>query len=81
MKKKQIRPRRRAHVMAKECSFCKDKKEPTFKNVDGLQRFLTERGKIFARTQSGLCAMHQRHFEREVKYARHLALLPFTSRE
>jgi len=68
-------------ITPKDCAFCKDKKEPTFKDTGTLQRFLTERGKIFARTRSGLCAMHQRHFEREVKYARHLALLPFTSRE
>ena len=63
------------------CDFCEEKKEPTFKEVENLQRQLTERGKIMARSRNGLCAQHQRDLTTQVKYARHLALLGFTSRD
>lgn len=80
MKKKQVKPRRKI-VAPKECAFCKENKEPSFTDVEPLQRFLTERGKIIGRLRNGLCAKHQRALMINVKYARHLALLPFTSRD
>ena len=61
----------------KECYFCKEKKEPDFSDNEILYRFLTERAKIVPRIRGGLCAMHQRAITRNIKYARHLALLPF----
>ena len=51
----------------------------TYKNVDGLQRYITERGKIRPRRQTGNCAKHQRALAREIKRARYLALLPYTA--
>ncbi len=80
MKKKQLKPRKK-FITPKDCSFCKEGKEPSFTDIEGLQRLLTERGKIIGRSRSGLCALHQRHFTAQVKYARHLALLPFNSRD
>ncbi len=65
----------------KECSFCKEHKEPSLDQIDGLKRFLTERGKILSRARSGVCAMHQRRLSTAVKQARFLALLSFTSKE
>lgn len=65
----------------RDCAFCVEKKEPWFSDVENLQRFITERGKIIGRSRSGLCAKHQRSFTKAVKYSRFLALLPFTSRE
>ncbi|MBN1284800.1 MAG: 30S ribosomal protein S18 [Anaerolineae bacterium] len=50
----------------------------TYKDPDTLRRFLTEHGKIRPRRQTGLYAKDQRRLAREVKRARHLALLPFT---
>jgi small subunit ribosomal protein S18 len=44
-----------------------------------LRRFLTDRGKIRPRRQTGTCARHQRRLAVAVKRARHLALLPFTA--
>lgn len=68
------RPRR-----AKICTFCvEDVTEIDYKEADTLRRFLTERGKIRPRRQTGTCAKHQRALARAVKRARHLALLPFT---
>jgi small subunit ribosomal protein S18 len=75
------RPRKRIlKGVPKTCYFCTEKKEPTFEDVSVLLRFLTERGKIIPRSRNGLCAKHQRSLTRNVKYARHLALLPFIIR-
>ena len=62
----------------KVCRFCKGQiSEISYKDVDKLLRFTTERGKIIPRRLSGNCAKHQRMLAREIKIARVLALLPF----
>ncbi|MEP7286243.1 MAG: 30S ribosomal protein S18 [Chloroflexota bacterium] len=64
----------------KICNFCSDKvKVIPYKDVDLLRRYLTDRGKIRPRRQTGTCAKHQRGLALAVKRARHLALLPFTA--
>jgi small subunit ribosomal protein S18 len=75
--KKQIRKKRRVITVPKDCYFCKEKSVPTYRDTTVLQKFITDRGKIVARTRSGLCAKHQRRLTSSVKYARHLALLSF----
>lgn len=50
-----------------------------YKDIDLLRRYLSERGKIRPRRQTGLCARDQRRLAVAVKRARHLALLPFDS--
>jgi small subunit ribosomal protein S18 len=65
---------------SKICNFCLDKiVEVPYKDGDLLRRYLTDRGKIRPRRQTGTCAKHQRSLARAVKRARHLALLPFTA--
>lgn len=64
----------------KDCLFCKENKNPSFEDSAALQKFLSERGKIVPRMRSGLCAKHQKNLAKQVKYARHLAILPFVSR-
>ncbi len=64
----------------KACYFDTEKKEPHFLDVASLQKFVTERGKIVARTRSGLCSLHQRRVTIAIKHARHLALMPFVAR-
>src|SRR5260221_13398953 len=65
---------------SKVCNFCLDKvKEVPYKDVDLLRRYLTDRGKIRPRRQTGTCAKHQRSLAVAVKRARHLALIPFTA--
>lgn len=72
------RPRKKIlKGVPKTCFFCTEKKEPTFEEVGVLQRFITERGKIIPRSRNGLCAKHQRSLALNIKYARHLALIPF----
>ncbi|MCS7171532.1 MAG: 30S ribosomal protein S18 [Aquificaceae bacterium] len=61
----------------KNCPFCDAKKEPSYKNYEELKRFITERGKIIGRRQTGMCAKHQRMLAKEIKRARQLALLPY----
>jgi len=64
---------------AKFCRFCKDKvKSIDYKDIKRLERFLTERGKIFSSRFSGNCAKHQRMLKRAIKRARFMSLLPYT---
>lgn len=64
----------------KYCHFCKAGREPVYTEWEDLFRFITDRGKIVARERSGVCAKHQRRLAKAIKYARHLALLPFMVR-
>lgn len=79
MKKKKITTRKR-YSAPKKCYFCEEKKEPWFSDVDSLNRFISERGKIIGAERNGLCAKHQRHLGAAIKYARHLSLMPFLVR-
>ncbi len=64
----------------KFCKFCADKETVIdYKNVVQIRHFITERGKIVPRRISGTCAKHQRKLTRELKKARIMALIPFTS--
>lgn len=67
-------------MMRLKCYFCEKKIEPSFKEINSLKGFLSERGKIYNREQRGLCQKHQRRVAKEIKRARHLALLPFLVR-
>lgn len=67
-----------AGARRKTCSFCEEKvAHIDYKQADMLHGFLTERGKIRPRRQTGTCARHQRQLAVAIKRARHLALLPF----
>jgi small subunit ribosomal protein S18 len=62
------------------CQFCAEKiKTVDYKQVDLLRRYVTERGKIRPRRQTGACAKHQRMVTEGIKRARHMALLPYDS--
>ena len=69
-KKKKIRVKKAPRVSA-DVSF-------TYKDVDALSRLITEQGSILSRDETGLSQKQQKNLAREVKRARHLALLPFT---
>jgi small subunit ribosomal protein S18 len=51
----------------------------SYKQFSALERYVTDRGKIRPRRQTGNCAKHQRILAREIKRARFMALLPFTA--
>lgn len=72
--RKKFSPRR------KFCRFCADPDTPlNYKNPEVLREFVTERGKIIARRITGVCARHQRELTREIKRARQMALMYYTS--
>jgi small subunit ribosomal protein S18 len=63
-----------------QCRFCREKKAYIdYKDIDTLQKLLTNRGKIFSRKRSGNCASCQRKVNQAIKRARFMALLPFTA--
>jgi len=73
---------RRYVAHPKICQFCADKNITIdYKQVDMLRRYITDDGKIRPRRQTGTCARHQRELAREIKRARHLALLPFVGED
>ena len=62
----------------KVCVFCGKDHEISYKDVNKLKRYISERGKILPRRITGNCAEHQRELTVAIKRARHLALLPYT---
>lgn len=61
----------------KICQMCAGK-DVDYKNVDIIKKYVSgENGKILPRRITGTCARHQREIARQVKYARHMALIPF----
>lgn len=60
-------------------TYCPEGKCFDYKDIDTLRRYISETGKIKPRRQTGNCSRCQRELAREIKRARHLALLPFVS--
>lgn len=74
------RPYRRGYSSRRKvCVFCADKeKKADWKDVNELNRFVSDSGHIRSRRKTGTCAKHQRRVAEAVKRARHMALLPYT---
>ena len=67
--------------MKKPCNFCNNNVPYIdYKDVETLKRFLDPHAKIMNKRKTTVCALHQRKLQTAVKYARHLALLPFLAR-
>ena len=45
-----------------------------------LRKCLSERALIMPKQRTGACSKHQRRITRQLKYARHLSLLPFVNK-
>ncbi len=65
-------------IKVKKCPFCHGAITPTYTDIATIKRFLSDRAKIVSRLRTGVCSKHQRILSKQIKYARHLALLPFT---
>jgi small subunit ribosomal protein S18 len=64
----------------KPCPYCRDKIEQVdYKDIGGLRRLISDRGKIRSRRITGACRRHQSQIARAVKRARELALLPYVA--
>ena len=62
----------------KVCAFCvADEKTIDYKDVAKIRKYITEKGKIVPRRQTGVCAYHQRELCSAIKRARNMALLPY----
>ena len=65
----------------KFCVFCSEHVEwIDYKVTNALRRFMTDRGKIKSRSNTGTCAQHQRDVALAIKTARELAMLPYVVR-
>ncbi|MBI2022550.1 30S ribosomal protein S18 [Candidatus Daviesbacteria bacterium] len=73
---KKTTPARRGRV----CFFCEAKKDPDFTDSASLRKFMSDRARIMPKAKTGICSKHQRVVTRQIKYARHLSLLPFINR-
>ena len=62
-----------------KCFFCKYSTAPDYKDDDNLEKFITPRKRVLSREKSGVCAKHQRALSKQIKHARYLALIPYTS--
>lgn len=72
-------PRGRGRRGRRRQVYCPEGKCFDYKDVDTLRRYVTDAGKIKPRRQTGNCSRCQRELAREIKRARHLALLPFAA--
>lgn len=69
---------RKVYVRRKSCSFCKEKvAEVDYKSIGQLRRFISDRGKIRGRGNTGTCRRHQKQVAVAIKRAREMALLPY----
>ena len=55
-------------------------KEIDYKDLETLQDFITETGKIVPARITGTSAKYQRQLTRAIKRARYLSLLPYTDK-
>jgi small subunit ribosomal protein S18 len=60
------------------CRFCREGLETVdYKDVERLSKLMTGEARMFSSKRSGNCAFHQRMFQRAIKRARFLSLLPY----
>ena len=71
--------RRRGRGRRGRTTYCPKGRCFDYKDIDMLSRYINESGKIKPRRQTGNCSRCQRQLSREIKRARHLALLPYVS--
>lgn len=62
----------------RSCAFCKTRRQPDYKEVETLAKYLSPTAKIVPARRTSLCAKHQRRLREAIKRARFLALLPYT---
>ncbi len=75
MRQRRTTPRRRKRNPIKGIEYI------DYTNTRVLQRFINDQGKILPRRITGVSAKQQRAITRAIKYARHLALLPFVAED
>ena len=62
----------------KPCPFCRDKVDVVdYKDLAGLRRVISDKGKIRSARVTGACRRHQSQLATAVKRAREVGLLPY----
>lgn len=63
-----------------QCYFCANQNTAIdYKNMPLMKKFMSPHAKIMGRKRTGSCAAHQHTIARALKYARHMALMPFVA--
>jgi small subunit ribosomal protein S18 len=62
-----------------KCFFCQYKIDPSYKDIENIEKFISPRKKILGKEKTNVCAKHQRKLTKEIKYARFLGLMPYVS--
>jgi small subunit ribosomal protein S18 len=79
-KRKEQKEKKNMMMKHKNCPFCEEKAlYIDYRDTKRMQKFTSEQGRILTRRTSGVCSLHQRLLIHAIKYARHLAMLPFVS--
>ena len=62
----------------KQCYFCANNIDSVdSKKAEVLKKFLSHHGRISPKSETGVCARHQRKLATAIKRARIIGLLPF----
>ncbi|MBI2095120.1 MAG: 30S ribosomal protein S18 [Candidatus Omnitrophica bacterium] len=78
--KKKTDLKKKKFIRKKVCKFKPEEIQSIdYKDVSRLRYFITERGKIIPSRISGATAESQRFLARQIKRARHIALLPYVA--
>ena len=64
----------------KICQMCAGK-SVDYKDVMIINKYINDKGKILPRRMTGACAKHQRDITLAIKRARHIAILPYTTKD
>jgi len=68
-------------TVKKKVNPIKGQKEIDYFDVKFLQRYINDQGKILPRRITGVTATQQKAITKAIKYARHLALMPFVAHD
>ncbi|MCX6147735.1 MAG: 30S ribosomal protein S18 [Candidatus Kapabacteria bacterium] len=68
-------------VVKKKTNPIKDQKVIDYLDNKFLSRYTNDQGKVLPRRITGVSAYQQRRIANAIKYARHLALMPFVAQD
>lgn len=80
MAKKQRKKRFKIELepVPRNCPYDKGLAVPGYKDIEALEKYLSDRAKILGKDRTGICSKHQRMISLAIKRARHLGLLPYS---
>jgi len=78
-KKDDFKKKKQTFRKTASCRFCKDTKNKVidFKDIQLLQKFCNQQGKMSPMRRNNNCVKHQRKLEGAIKMARFMALIPY----